>query len=604
MDRDTSETCAGAWDFPKEKCIFCGLHCVMRVTECLFRPIKKYAQENHCVDAVNIVLKRYGVHYQMHPVKSTKKDTKSVYKPPKFQGDECEKVCDAIPTILRAMYGVQKNEAVPSDPTIRSMFGHQLRLWHNWSVVYKKMFDLQPSIADQAQYPKDVTAFATALMCYSGKQELSALYLHIVVAHSRTVMKEWNSIGKYMQQGCEQKHVCGKNAMRRVGSGGMWGQLKRVKKVVDLPGVEEATSNVDLPPAEDTSESDYLRVMIKPENPHRWSQRPVFTQVPKPEAQGKRELMLVGLKSPTMYLVFMQLLIVNVLNMRFFCKKCDSFEDCTHSRQQQHGLFTPNKTKLQYSSAEAQHRLNQVPTADSDGISTAGSELPITPPQSPRANPQDSHRTLPWPGQIPSPFGVALEAKGKRVQLTVKDLQAEDSDQPAEAEGSDELAEAEGSDKRTHLKETTEPYQPITIDFPVTLQDVHLGFLQGLEDEPEISQSSNTTSHPPVRRKTLKRKPTPPPKSPKKPKKPKMDSRGERASNSTDISSLPPPAHSPLAVGISGRTRQQGAVRTTRNNTQPEAPMTRQDTQGYEDSDDEEEVHVNSRGAVPRQLMM
>ena len=35
---------------------------------------------------------------------------------------------------------------------------------------------------------------------------------------------------------CEQKHVCGKNAMLRVGCGGMWGQLKQVKKVVGIPG--------------------------------------------------------------------------------------------------------------------------------------------------------------------------------------------------------------------------------------------------------------------------------------------------------------------------------------------------------------------------------
>ena len=135
----------------------------------MFRPIKKYAQENGCVEAVNNTLKQYGVHYQMKPVKSTKKEAKNVYKPPKFQGPECAKVCNAIPTILRAMYGVTQNEAVPTDPVFKATFGHQLRLWHNWCVVYKKMFDLQPSIADQAQYPKDVTAFATALLCFSGK---------------------------------------------------------------------------------------------------------------------------------------------------------------------------------------------------------------------------------------------------------------------------------------------------------------------------------------------------------------------------------------------------------------------------------------------------
>ena len=156
------------------------------------------------------------------------------------------------------------------------------------------------------------------------------------------------------------------------------------------------------------------------------------------------------------------------------------------------------------------------------------------------------------------------------------------------------------------------PYRQITIDFPVTFQDLQMGFLQGDEEAAEIPQSRKKTSHARVRRTTQRQKrPQSTPNSPNKGKK----QRGcARASNSTDISSLLSPTDRPLDANISSRTRKRGGGRTTRNDTEAVAPITRQDTLMYEsepvDSDDEEDGKVyvplvaTTRGAPSRQLKL
>ena len=174
----------------------------------------------------------------------------------------------------------------------------------------------------------------------------------------------------------------------------------------------------------------------------------------------------------------------------------------------------------------------------------------MTPPQSPRANSLEPHRTLPWPGQIPTPFGAAQEELGRRVKVTVKDT------------------EAEGSHKRTHLKETPVPYRQITIDFPVTMQDVNFGFLQGVDEGEEGAEVAKDTSHAPVSHPPQKRNISPSKNPPAKVKRAKGCARALTSSHPQN--------------GISSRTRHQGGGHITTKDTVPGAQMTRNNTQMYE----------------------
>jgi hypothetical protein len=471
MDRDTSDKATeGWWDIPKEQCVFCALHCGMRVTECLFKPIKKYAQEKNKITEVNAILREYGVHYQIKKTKSKVKSARSVTKPPKFQGGECEKVCDAIPALLRALYGIEPGEQYPEDPQVKLTYQWQIRVWHNWCVVFKKMFEISPTPEEVAAFPKDVTAFASSLIHFSGGPELSALYLHIVVGHARTLMKMYGSLGKWMQQGCEAKHIGGKKAFQRVGHGGMWGQVQKAEKVINVVDVDGV--------AQVPTELEKLEGWIKPENPERWSQRQPFTVPSRPEQPSRREVLLGGLKSPTMYLVFQQLLIVNIINTRFFCKKCDGFADCEHSSLSQFGLFTPNKMKAEYISAEAKFRVSQILNPSPPDITDTSH---VTPPQSPSPGSASetfvappSPRLLPWPSQVATPFGTKLEALGLHVVVP---------DVPEAVEGTD------GQKKRTPLGRQITPVPPVYLHFPITRQDLEHGFLEGpLTEQDEFPQ--------------------------------------------------------------------------------------------------------------------
>ena len=178
MDRDTCETCIG-WDIPKDKCVFCAMHCIMRTTECLFRQIKTYAQNTSSVDKVNQVLTQYKVKYQIkNAVGKGKKSKRVVWKPPKFLGAEAMAVIDAVPAILRMIYGVKDGACEPANRDLRQQFHFQLRLWYNWSAVARILHKQTPSTDDLDKFPKEVTAFAVSLVTFMNKTDMTALYLH------------------------------------------------------------------------------------------------------------------------------------------------------------------------------------------------------------------------------------------------------------------------------------------------------------------------------------------------------------------------------------------------------------------------------------------
>jgi hypothetical protein len=345
-DRDTSKT--AIYDFPKFLILFCALHCVMRVTECLFTSLAEIAQKagKECVIKVNLILRQYGVSFQMKELKEKRQkkndgDFDAQYNAISLPGNCAKKMADAAPSIIALLFplGVCEDDSLPILPENvtgqeKKLSRGQLcqqrdwnkRLWYWWGKVIRMMYDTEPGPDHSKQFDLAISSLLVCLASFHSEDEARSLYLHTLACHARTMNRRWGGLAPFANQGAELKHTFGKRAFSRTGRGGCFGRKKEPKKQEETP--DDATS---APPPE-----------RKPKATLYWPKTEPGTVEPKHTTEQVKSN---AAKLRTILVVFQQLLLACFMALVYMCRECDAYGDCKHTAKSRHGNFTPARIR-------------------------------------------------------------------------------------------------------------------------------------------------------------------------------------------------------------------------------------------------------------------
>jgi hypothetical protein len=351
-DRDTSET--AVYDFAKILVLFCALHCVMRVTECLFVSLAEIAQKGgeKLVTEVNLILRQYGVSFQMKEIGKRQKTSEAgeydaQYNSISLPGNCAKKMSDAAPSIIALLFppDVCEDDSLPllpedttiDQPLTRSELCQQRewnkRLWYWWGKVVRMLYDSEPGPDHCTQFDLAISSLLVCLASFHSEDEARSLYLHTLASHARTMNRRWGSLAPFANQGAELKHTFGKRAFKRTGSGGCFGRKKQPKKTKETPEDAASAGVLSSPPPEP-----------KPKATLYWPKTEPGTVEPKhteEEVQSNRS------KLRTVLVVFQQLLLSTFMALVYMCRRCDAYGECRHIATSKHGNFTPAKIKKQ-----------------------------------------------------------------------------------------------------------------------------------------------------------------------------------------------------------------------------------------------------------------
>jgi hypothetical protein len=228
-----------------ERCPFCGLHCLMRVTESLFQQICQAAQSAsksaELVVRMNKSFKEQGINVQYKQIPKTKE-----WKKVTFEGHQAKALLKkdqdgkmGIERLLEAMWPGSTGDS-PEWSVNGKQFGTRfvprvVEVWRQWAVVDRLMSErfvsnLRADIVDGedgfARFGKECREFIFRFQSMATQDFSKAYYLHTLLHHAgdfmRALEKEGLTLGMMSNSGAERRHEFGRRACRKALASNGW----------------------------------------------------------------------------------------------------------------------------------------------------------------------------------------------------------------------------------------------------------------------------------------------------------------------------------------------------------------------------------------------
>ena len=225
------------------RCPFCALHCLMRVTEAMFKQICQFAMAGGVA-----CLKRLNEGLSMAGFKSKKFE-----KLQSFDSKHYEKLSflghESLHLLKRKDEGGDRNIAVilkhiwpQGDAPDRldkvdgtKFVARSLDLWEQWAKVVELMTerDYEKVCKNQGfqNFGKECREFCFLFQAMFHKAQCKTFYLHTLLAHAGDFMRELGKyglcLGMMSNSGAERRHEYGRRAFKRSLCGGRWAKTNK-----------------------------------------------------------------------------------------------------------------------------------------------------------------------------------------------------------------------------------------------------------------------------------------------------------------------------------------------------------------------------------------
>ena len=228
-----------------ERCPFCGLHCLMRVTESLFQQICQAAQSAgksaELVVRMNESFREQKINVQYKQIPKTKE-----WKKVTFEGHQAKALLKkdkdgkmGIERLLEAMWPGSTGNT-PEWSVDKKEFGtdfvpRAVEVWRQWAVVDKLMSErfVSKLRADKvdgedgfARFGKECREFIFRFQSMATLDFSKSYYLHTLLQHAgdfmRALEKEGMTLGMMSNSGAERRHEFGRRACRKALASNGW----------------------------------------------------------------------------------------------------------------------------------------------------------------------------------------------------------------------------------------------------------------------------------------------------------------------------------------------------------------------------------------------
>lgn len=233
---------------PLSRFVLCALHALMRITEMLFTALQLIAIECGDVQKVNEILDLHKCAYKIKQVNTgdmmrvgaKRKATPmgAVWYPVSLNGSSARALIIAAPSVIDHLFSRERAHALArDDPQLLTDQARQVHIlrtlqsgmaqraaWHRWAEAAYTMVKLVPSTEEVAGYGAAVRSFVLHWSNVVGDGDLTKFYLHMLLAHSISFMDEYRSLGMFMNEGVEHRHLTGRDLwLKGTRQGGGWG---------------------------------------------------------------------------------------------------------------------------------------------------------------------------------------------------------------------------------------------------------------------------------------------------------------------------------------------------------------------------------------------
>ena len=228
-----------------ERCPFCGLHCLMRVTESLFQQICQAARSSSksadLIMRMNQSFRDQRINVQYKQIPKTKE-----WKKVTFEGHQAKALLKkdkdgkmGIERLLEAMWPGSTGDT-PEWSVNEKEFGTKfvprvVEVWRQWAVVDRLMSErfVSKLRADKvdgedgfARFGKECREFIFRFQSMATQDFSKAYYLHTVLHHAgdfmRALEKEGMTLGMMSNSGAERRHEFGRRACRKALASNGW----------------------------------------------------------------------------------------------------------------------------------------------------------------------------------------------------------------------------------------------------------------------------------------------------------------------------------------------------------------------------------------------
>ena len=220
------------------RCPFCALHCLMRVTEAMFKQICQFAMAGGeaCLKRLNDGLSMAG--FKSKKFEKLQTFDSKHYEKLSFLGHESLHLLKRkdgsgdrnIAIILKHIWpqGDAPDRLDKVDGT--NFVVRSLDLWEQWATVVELMTerDYQKVLRKNgfATFGKECREFCFLFQAMFHKAQCKAFYLHTLMAHAGDFMRELGKygmcLGMMSNSGAERRHEYGRRAFKRSLCGGCW----------------------------------------------------------------------------------------------------------------------------------------------------------------------------------------------------------------------------------------------------------------------------------------------------------------------------------------------------------------------------------------------
>ena len=212
---------------------FCGLHCLMRITEAMFQGVtQRCLKMPQVIDRLNDGLRDAGI---------TKKFTDDVsqtgdrfYQKLTFEGHEALKLLAKRPDgklAVEHMLNLMWPSGDMDQTGGRFYVTRQTELWEQWGKVVELMLQRDPAKINAnnngfERFGKECRQFCCLYQTIYHEQHCRSFYLHTLLHHAGDFMRELHAhgmcLGMMANSGAERRHEYGRRAAKKAMTGGCW----------------------------------------------------------------------------------------------------------------------------------------------------------------------------------------------------------------------------------------------------------------------------------------------------------------------------------------------------------------------------------------------
>ena len=212
---------------------FCGLHCLMRITEAMFQGVtQRCLKMPQVIDRLNAGLKEAGITKQFTDDVSQTGDR--FYQKLTFEGHEALKLLAKRPDgklAVEHMLNLMWPSGSMDQTGGRFYVARQTELWAQWGKVVELMLQRNPEKIDAnnngfERFGKECRQFCCLYQTIYHEQHCRSFYLHTLLHHAGDFMRELHAhgmcLGMMANSGAERRHEYGRRAAKKAMTGGCW----------------------------------------------------------------------------------------------------------------------------------------------------------------------------------------------------------------------------------------------------------------------------------------------------------------------------------------------------------------------------------------------